>query len=359
MSSKLVLGRIAGIKVALHWSFFLLLPYLAYSTLAHDASIASFLVMTLFVLLVFFCVLLHEFGHALAARRYGIGTRDITLTPIGGIAQLEGMPEKPAQELVVAVAGPLVNVAIALVLAPIIYLTGDVFAWPGGGLSEQIGIAGYLFYINILLILFNLLPAFPMDGGRILRSLLSMRLKDYTATRIASILGIVIGFGMIVVGMIDNMFLVFIGLFVLVQAFAERRESELVKEFAESVAAEYADDEFHYYGDPPAQLTPDLLDSFSGTRYLLFNRPQANAADDPLILIDLNLWRQQNPQNKRQGGYRFNHFSAPIVAPDQAMDLVFRELRKQRRHFAVVASETAIRGVIDLPDIFREHTQQS
>ncbi len=359
MSFKLVLGRIAGIKVAVHWSFFLLLPYLAYSSISSDGSFVNFLILTASVLLVFVCVLLHEFGHALAARRYGIGTRDITLTPIGGIAQIERMPDKPMQEFVVAIAGPLVNVAIALVLTPIILLTDDVFVWPWTGIIGQPGIAGFFFYINVMLVLFNMLPAFPMDGGRILRSLLSIRLKDYTATRIASIMGIVIGFGMIAYGMIDNMFLVFIGFFVLIQAYAERSESQLVKEFSESRAAEYADDEFHYYGDPPAELTPDLLDSFNNTRYLLFNRPQENEADDPLLLIDLKLWHKQNPPGKRQSGYRYNHFSAPIVAPDQAMDQVFREMRKQRRNFAVVASETAIRGVIDLSDIFLEHCRQA
>ncbi len=358
MSSKLVLGRIAGIKVALHWSFFLLLPYLAFSSISSDGSFFSFLILTASMLLVFLCVLLHEFGHALAARRYGIGTRDITLTPIGGIAQIERMPDKPMQEFFVAIAGPLVNVAIALVLTPIILLTDDVFVWPWTGLSGQTGLAGFFFYINVMLVLFNMLPAFPMDGGRILRSLLSLGLRDFTASRIASVLGIIIGLGMIAYGFIDNTFLIFIGLFVLIQAYSEQQESALVKEFSESLAAEYADDEFHYYGDPPAELTPELLDSFNNARYLLFNRPQQNEADDPLVLIDLNLWRKQNPPGKRQSGYRFNHFSAPIVAPDQAMDQVFRDMRKRRRNFAVVASETAIRGVIDLPDIFLEHSRQ-
>jgi len=134
---------------------------------------------------VFLCVLLHEFGHALAARRYGIQTPDITLLPIGGVARLERMPEKPSEELVIAVAGPLVNVAIAILLLP----------FAGGVLHpEVIGRAGFgilssLFLTNIGLVLFNLIPAFPMDGGRVLRALLAMRIDYARATAIAASIG--------------------------------------------------------------------------------------------------------------------------------------------------------------------------
>src|SRR5262245_57159503 len=139
------------------------------------------------LLLMFACVLLHELGHALAARRYGIATRKIVLLPFGGVAQLERMPEKPAQELVVALAGPGVNVILATGLAVALRVLGakpeQLFALADQGLLE------FLLISNVFMLLFNLLPAFPMDGGRVLRSLLAMRLPYPRATRIASQVG--------------------------------------------------------------------------------------------------------------------------------------------------------------------------
>ena len=177
------LARIAGIEVRIHFTFLLLLAGLWFYKLAHGGLAA--LETVLYVCLVFFCVLLHEFGHALAARRYGIQTPDITLLPIGGVARLERMPEKPSEELVIAVAGPLVNVAIAILLLPFAgaVLHPEVFAHAGLGLLPS------LFLTNIGLVMFNLIPAFPMDGGRVLRALLAMRMDYARATGIAASIG--------------------------------------------------------------------------------------------------------------------------------------------------------------------------
>jgi Zn-dependent protease/CBS domain-containing protein len=139
----------------------------------------------LFVSSVFLCVLLHEFGHAFAARRYGIRTPDITLLPIGGIARLERMPEKPSEELVVAIAGPLVNVAIALLLLP---FTSGLFQ-PDMIEETSVGLLPKLFTTNIMLVAFNMIPAFPMDGGRVLRAFLAMRMDYARATRLAAGIG--------------------------------------------------------------------------------------------------------------------------------------------------------------------------
>jgi Zn-dependent protease len=151
------------------------------------------------VLTVFGCVLLHELGHALTARRFGIGTRDITLYPIGGVARLEGMGEKPAEELLIAVAGPAVNVVIALLLAPVGLL--GLFHMAGDGLtfSLDMGVASLVvrfltlvWMSNIMLVLFNLLPCFPMDGGRVLRALLTLGLGRLRATEVAVGVGLVL-----------------------------------------------------------------------------------------------------------------------------------------------------------------------
>ena len=179
------IARIAGIDVRIHATFVLLLALMA----AFSGHSGAFT----FTCLVFGCVLLHEFGHAFAARRYGIHTPDITLLPIGGVARLERMPDRPAQEIVVAIAGPLVNVAIAALLWAGLGFPTDLFH---SGSLRGLGasLPRSLLVVNVSLVLFNLIPAFPMDGGRILRALLAMLLEYSRATHIAAVLGQVCAF---------------------------------------------------------------------------------------------------------------------------------------------------------------------
>ena len=163
-------GRIGGIEVRIHVTFFLVLAGLASFYGAQGGIFAGLTVLALF-LLIFLCVLLHEFGHAFAAKAYGIRTVDITLLPIGGVARMERMPEKPVQELVVAIAGPLVNVVIGSALGIALAVKGNLDfdeVWhPTDALS-------LLLYVNAMMVAFNLIPAFPLDGGRVLRALLAM-----------------------------------------------------------------------------------------------------------------------------------------------------------------------------------------
>jgi Zn-dependent protease/predicted transcriptional regulator len=207
------LGRFAGIDVYMHVTFLLLVAFIAWSAYAQTGTVAGAVQGVAFILALFGSVILHEFGHALTARRYHVATRDITLYPIGGVARLERMPDKPIEELWVALAGPAVNVVIALVL----------FAWLSvtGGLSPvtQLGLVDgpileRLLYANVSLVLFNLLPAFPMDGGRALRALLALRLDYVRATQIAAVLGqamaVLFGFA----GLFGNPVLLFIAFFV-------------------------------------------------------------------------------------------------------------------------------------------------
>jgi Zn-dependent protease len=175
------LGRVAGIDLYLHPTFLLLLLYVGLTQ-------GGFLSM-LMVAAVFGCVLLHELGHAMAARWYGIPTQDITLYPIGGVARLERMPRKPGPELVIALAGPAVNLAIAAGLA-VVGLMGAALVpgWAGPG-SIVPGFLGLLGTVNLVLAAFNLIPAFPMDGGRVLRALLAGGLGRLRATEIAATVG--------------------------------------------------------------------------------------------------------------------------------------------------------------------------
>jgi len=181
------IARIGGIEVRMHVTFLLLLAVLT-SYYGAQGGAGGTVKVLIFFLLVFLCVLLHEFGHAFAAKAYGIKTADISLLPIGGVARMERMPEKPAQELVVALAGPLVNVVIAAGLILVISLTGNL------DFREVLDPTKFnalwaLLYTNVMMVIFNLIPAFPLDGGRVLRALLATRLSYTRATQIAASVG--------------------------------------------------------------------------------------------------------------------------------------------------------------------------
>ncbi|MDB2497393.1 site-2 protease family protein, partial [Verrucomicrobiales bacterium] len=196
MKWSLKLGRLFGIDVYLHFTFLLLLGFLGLYYWRSTHEVAGALEGVSFILALFACVLLHEFGHSLMARRYGIKTRDITLLPIGGVARLEKIPEEPVRELWVALAGPAVNVVIAALLFIGLLATGGLsstqeFTESGGSFFQR------LLVVNLIIVAFNLLPAFPMDGGRVLRALLAFKMGRRRATIIAANVGQVmaIGFG--------------------------------------------------------------------------------------------------------------------------------------------------------------------
>lgn len=214
------LGEFQGIGVYLHATFLILIGVVVLNHWAEGRSLVTTLVGVAFILSIFGCVVLHEFGHAVMAKRYGIKTRDITLLPIGGLARLERMPDDPRQELWVALAGPAVNVIIAVALYCWLAITAALAP------LEEISVTGgpflhRLMVVNVFLVVFNLVPAFPMDGGRVLRALLATRMEYTRATNIAANIGqataLVFGF----VGFFGNPFLLFIALFVWIGAAEE------------------------------------------------------------------------------------------------------------------------------------------
>ncbi len=187
MSWSFRLVRVFGTDVKVHVTFLLLLAFLFANTQAKAGPAAAIAMATLFLAL-FLCVLLHEFGHILMARHFGIRTPDVLLLPIGGVARLERMPDQPRQELLIALAGPAVTLALAAMLYLVLSLTGDPASFTVNDVNAPT-IVKQLFYMNVLLLGFNLLPAFPMDGGRVLRALLAMRIDYVRATRIAASIG--------------------------------------------------------------------------------------------------------------------------------------------------------------------------
>ncbi len=215
------LGRILGIEVRVHFTFILLFALLGGLHLLRGVEPRAALLDGVFLLSVFGIVVLHELGHALAARRFGVGTRAITLLPIGGVAQLERIPEKPHQELVIALAGPAVNVVLAASLGALLVSTGGTLdvaelSTPGGAFLPR------LVLVNVTLAVFNMLPAFPMDGGRVLRATLAFFVDYRRATEVASSVGQGIAVLLGLIGLVGNPLLLVIAIFVFLGA---RQES--------------------------------------------------------------------------------------------------------------------------------------
>ncbi|MDG2220263.1 MAG: site-2 protease family protein [Rubripirellula sp.] len=223
MGGAFHIGRIAGIDLKIHWTFLLLVGWFGIKPLMAGNDLLAAAVNVLLILAVFACVVAHEYGHALAARAYGIGTLDVTLYPIGGVARLREMPAEPIKELVIAVAGPAVNVVIALLLGAGLLAYGALDA---SSFSLGQGMSGVQFWqallnINLFLVLFNAIPAFPMDGGRVLRALLAFRIDRVRATDIAASIGKVIAVCFAVIGLKYNPLLIVIAMFVYIGARGE------------------------------------------------------------------------------------------------------------------------------------------
>lgn len=231
MKWSIKLGRVLGIDLYMHLTFLLIIAYVAYMHYAAGENLAGVLSGIAFVLAIFACVVMHEYGHALTARQFGVKTKDITLLPIGGVARLERIPEKPLQEFLVAVAGPAVNIAIAGVIFVLLTLTNSLepferVASTGGSFLER------LMFVNIALVIFNMLPAFPMDGGRVVRSLLATQMDYVSATNYAAATGKVMAVLFAIMALFapmpfNNPFLLLIALFVWMGASQEAAMAQI------------------------------------------------------------------------------------------------------------------------------------
>jgi stage IV sporulation protein FB len=218
MSWSLNIGSIAGTVVRIHVTFIIFLGWIFLSSYASGGSSAAWSGLV-FMLALFGCVLLHEFGHIFVARAFGVTTPYVTLLPIGGVAQLERIPEKPSEEFLVAIAGPLVNVAIALVL---VLFGANLSTGAAASIDNaQISQIDRLAAVNIFLAMFNMIPAFPMDGGRVLRAALAARIGYVRATEMAATIGQWVAFALGFIGLLFNPILIFIAIFVYLAAASE------------------------------------------------------------------------------------------------------------------------------------------
>jgi Zn-dependent protease len=221
MGASLTIGHIAGTSVRLHITFLLFLAWIGASYYL-SGGMAAAVDAVVFLILVFLCVTLHEFGHIAMARRFGIRTPEVILSPIGGIASLEKIPEQPRQELLVAIAGPLVNVAIALLLMVVFGISLSSYTTAG---FETATLAERLFIVNVTLVLFNLIPAFPMDGGRMLRAVLAMKMGSSRATALAARIGQGFAALFVVLGLLYNPILMLVGVFIYFAAASEEQSA--------------------------------------------------------------------------------------------------------------------------------------
>jgi stage IV sporulation protein FB len=219
MSWSLNIGSVAGTAIRIHVTFLLFLAWIFGVSYVSGGPQAAWGAL-LFMVLLFLCVLLHEFGHIFTARKFGVTTPDVILLPIGGVARLERIPEQPAEEFLIAIAGPLVNVAIAALL--VLFAGASIDPRHFAAIeSNQVGLAERLAVVNVFLALFNLIPAFPMDGGRVLRALLATRFGYVRATQIAASVGQFVAFVLGFIGLFGNPLLIFIAVFVYLAAAAE------------------------------------------------------------------------------------------------------------------------------------------
>lgn len=219
MSWSLNIGRVAGTVVRVHLTFLLFLAWLFAASYATSGAAAAWDTL-LFVVLLFLCVLLHEFGHIFTARAFGVSTPYVTLLPIGGVAQLERIPEEPWEEFLIAIAGPAVNAVITLLL---VYVAGAGMRLDAATAVDNgaISLIDRLAVVNLFLAVFNLIPAFPMDGGRVLRAALASRMGYVRATEIAASVGQFVAFALGFIGLLYNPILIFIAIFVYLAASSE------------------------------------------------------------------------------------------------------------------------------------------
>jgi len=213
------IGSIAGTAIRIHFTFVLFLAWIFVASWASGGAAAAWDGLA-FMLLLFACVLAHEFGHIFTARAFGVPTPDVTLLPIGGVARLARIPDKPIEEFLVAIAGPLVNVAIAIVLIALAGAKLDVQHLATME-STKVSLIDRLAEVNLFLAVFNMIPAFPMDGGRVLRALLATRMGHLRATEVAASIGQLVAFGLGFLGLFGNPLLIFIAVFVYLAASSE------------------------------------------------------------------------------------------------------------------------------------------
>lgn len=349
MKNSLKLFTIKHTSVYLHWSFGLLAALMLFVQSATGTAVSEVWWSVLSIAIVFLCVLLHELGHAFAAERYGIHTKSITLLPIGGIASMEKMPEKPVAQIIVSAAGPVVNLLIALVLFP--FISGYPPFWKAAAIIDSINAGNFIYYlyvINIVLALFNLLPAFPMDGGRILKGILELRLDTTRATAIAAFIGRVMATLFIIVGLIIfDVILILIGLFIIISSAGEEK---LVYLKAAAKGFHLKDLAENTYYSFPANMTigeaaESMLSHHDNCFLVMDNTVVVGVIERDTILAALSAGKHE--RKIRQ----FMRADAPALDKETPLEEVIEKLSGNKTVVIPVSSDGWIGGAVNLRNI--------
>ncbi len=347
-SYSLHIGNPFGIRVSIHWTFLLLIAWVVAIGLMRELTLQQILVHILFVISVFVCIVLHELGHSLTALKFGGKVRGITLLPIGGMANMTKMPETPREDFIVSAAGPLVNVVIAVIIWLVVSITGTVDFKNID--YETITLNNFfvlLIAVNLFIVAFNLIPAFPMDGGRIFRSALSNKMSRVEATRVAKDIGQFFAIAFIIVGLFVNPFLVIIGIFIFMGA---KAEYEMIKyqnalhnyTVADIIISDYSVIEMD---DRLEKATDSLLHS-SDNGFIV-----KSGSDYKGVLTKDNLIAGLTKYGKEGKVKDAMNRDIKPVSPDTPLLKVFQEMKQKRSLIVPVVSNGNLKGMLDLEKI--------
>jgi len=348
MKYSLKLGKPFGIKVSIHWTFLLLIAWIVIIDIQQGLNAQQVLLSVLFILTLFVCVTLHEFGHALTAQQYGGEVRSITLLPIGGMANITKMPEKPGQELVVSVAGLIVNVIIAAILWVILSAAGNLDLQQ----IEFKAITSNNFFImlmlvNLFIVAFNLIPAFPMDGGRILRAALAFKMDRVKATRVAKNIGQLFAVGFVIFGLFINPFLVIIGIFVYLGAQAEYetiRFRQALNNY--EVKDALITDVIKIHPDDPLQKVADLMIHHSTNGFIVTGNDDMHGFVSKNNIIE-GLTRYGKDEKVKE----VMKTDVETVELNTPLQEVFQLMQQKKYNAMPVLSKGRIKGIINMENL--------
>ncbi len=345
---SLKLGKPFGIQVSVHWTFSLLIAWIVLISVSRGLETTQILMHILFVLALFVCVVLHELGHSLAAIKLGGEVKSITLLPIGGMAHMSRMPEEPKKEFIVSAAGPLVNIVIAALLW--VYLE-SLHSTPVSQMEfESITINNFplmLMAANLFIVAFNLIPAFPMDGGRLFRSALSIRMSRLKATQIAKDIGQVFAIFFIIAGLFFNPFLVIIGFFILLGA---KGEYEMIK--YQDVLKNYTVDDIlstsyaELDADDSLGKAAEELIHISDNGFVIKSDGEYAG-----ILTKNDLINGLNTHGKEGRIRDVMRNDLDHVGTDTPLFEIYQRMQKNREYLLPVFSDDQFRGILDLENL--------
>lgn len=346
MGRSFTIATFAGIPVKLHWTFGLLIVTLLFLEYQETADIGGVAYMFVYITLLFICVVLHEYGHALTAKSYGIKTKDIILSPIGGLARLEDIPEAPMKEFWIAIAGPMVNVAIATITGVVILMLGLPHLPEIQVISELYSPSGMIqlvFWMNIVLFVFNLIPAFPMDGGRILRSLLSLKLNRKKATFIAMVIGQMLALILLIYAMFSSQLVLgLISVFVFYSARQEYDSIALKSNLSETSVAEIMRTEFTIITNDQSYDEILSIASVTGEHNFLL------AEDDNIIgCIPYPYLKDAERNNKNKTANQLHDSRVEFMDTHTSLYQIYQSMQDNALSIVGIGSIDNIQGVVD------------